>query len=76
MELSFGEKIRNLREDANLNQTQLGETVGMTQRKISYIECGKYEPSLEDIVSLCRFFRISADYLLSLPDYRNKPHRR
>lgn len=72
MELSFGEKIRNLREDNDLNQTQLGEAVGMTQRKISYIECGKYEPSLEDITALCRFFRVSADYLLGLPDYRKK----
>lgn len=77
MELSFGEKIRNFREDADLNQTQLGEAVGMTQRKISYIECGKYEPSLEDIIALCRFFRISADYLLGLPDYRkNTPQRK
>lgn len=72
MVLSFGEKIRNLREDADLNQTQLGEAVHMTQRKISYIECGKYEPSLEDIVALCRFFQVSADYLLGLPDYPKK----
>ncbi|MBQ9838659.1 MAG: helix-turn-helix transcriptional regulator [Oscillospiraceae bacterium] len=76
MELSFGEKIRNLREDADLNQTQLGEAVQMTQRKISYIECGKYEPNLEDIISFCRFFRVSADYLLGLPDYRKQSARR
>ena len=40
MKLSFGEKVRNLREDKDLNQTQLGKAVGMTQRKLSYIECG------------------------------------
>ena len=72
MELSFGEKIRNLREDADLNQTQLGAAVQMTQRKISYIECGKYEPSIGDIVAFCRFFKISADTLLGLPDYRKR----
>ena len=66
MVLSFGEKIRNLREDANLNQTQLGKAVGMTQRKVSYLECGKNEPSIEDIVALCKFFRVSSDYLLGL----------
>lgn len=70
MELTFGEKIRNLREDADLNQTQLAQAVQMTQRKISYIECGKYEPSLDDIVAFCRFFKVSADALLGLPDYR------
>ena len=68
MELSFGEKIRNLREDRDLNQTQLGEAVNMTQRKISYIECGKFQPSLEDIVAFCYFFKVSADYLLSIPE--------
>ena len=66
MDGTFGEKIRALREDADLNQTQLGEAVGMTQRKVSYIECGKYEPSLADIVAFCRFFKISSDELLGL----------
>lgn len=64
MELTFGEKIRLLREDKELNQTQLGLAVNMTQRKISYLENGKYEPSLDDIQMLCRFFNVSADYLL------------
>lgn len=74
MQLSFGEKIRNLREDKDMNQTQLGEAVGMTQRKISYIECGKYEPSIEDIKAFCRFFGVSADYLLDIPQF-NKQKR-
>ena len=68
MKISFGEKIRNLREDKDLNQTQLGQAVCMTQRKISFIECGKYEPSLDDIVAFCRFFGVSADYLLGLTE--------
>jgi len=62
-----------LREDRDLNQTQLGKAVNMTQRKVSYIECGKNEPSVEDIVAFCRFFKVSADYLLGIPDeYRKK----
>lgn len=72
MRTSFGEKIRNLREDLDLNQTQLGEALNMTQRKISYIECGKYEPSVEDIIAFCHFFRVSADYLLELPSHYRK----
>ena len=66
MKLSFGERIRLLREENGLNQTQLGKAVNMTQRKISYIECGKYEPSIDDIVALCKFFKVSADYILGL----------
>ena len=72
MDLSFGEKIKNLREDKDINQTQLGKAIGATQRKISYIECNKYEPNIDDIVALCNFFKVSADYLLGIPaDYTN-----
>ena len=53
-----------LREKMELNQTQLGEAVGMTQRKVSYLESDRYEPSLDDLRSLCAFFHVSADYLL------------
>lgn len=74
-EMTFGEKIRNLREDNDINQTQLGEHTGMTQRKISYIECGKCEPSIDDIKSLCSFFKVSADYLLGLPENLGYPKR-
>lgn len=66
MELTFGEKVRNLREDKDMSQTQLGEALNMTQRKISYIENNRYEPSIEDIRSFCKFFEVSADYMLGL----------
>ena len=52
----------------NLNQTQLGEALCMTQRKVSSIECGQTEPSIDDIVAFCKFFGVSADYLLGIVD--------
>jgi len=70
MKLSFGEKVRNLREDMDLSQEELGKQVGLTQRKISYIETNKYEPSLRDIREICLFFKISADFLLDLPHFK------
>ena len=66
MTLSLGEKIKNLREDLDLTQVELGKQLNMTQRKISYIENNKYEPSIEDIREICMFFHISADDLLDL----------
>ena len=72
MDHSFGEKVRILREKAELNQTQLGAALNMTQRKISYMECGKYEPSMDDLRALCRYFQVSADYLLGLT---NRPKK-
>jgi len=67
MNMTFGEKLRLLREEMELNQTQLGEKLGMTQRKISYLERDRYEPSLQDIKAICVFFHVSADYLLGFP---------
>ena len=71
--MTFGEKIKRLREIQEINQTQLGKAIQMTQRKISYIECNRYEPSLEDIIAFCLYFHVSADYLLGLPYDLNRP---
>ena len=75
MSQTIGDKIRALREDANLNQTELGRALKMTQRKMSYIECGKYEPSIEDIRAICDHFKISADYLLGIKKGYEYPDR-
>ncbi len=72
MKLTFGEKVKNLREDMDLTQSALGKKINMTQRKISYLEKNKYEPSIEDIREICLFFKVSADYLLDLPPYQKK----
>ena len=70
MKLTFGEKVKNLREDMDLSQEEFGKIVGITQRKISYIENNKYEPSLRDIREICLFFKISADFLLDIPNFQ------
>ena len=76
MELTFGEKIRLLRESKELNQSELGREVNMTQRKISYIENDKYEPSIDDLKALCRYFHVSADYLLGFSKNLPYPKRK
>ena len=63
---TFGEKVRSLRADADLTQTDLGKKLNMTQRKVSYLECGKYEPSIEDIAAICNYFKVSSDYLIGI----------
>lgn len=76
MELTFGEKLKLLREEQELSQTELGKAVNMTQRKVSYMENNTYEPSMEDIKALCRYFNISADYLLGFPKNLPFPRKR
>ena len=73
MELTLGEKIRLLREEKELNQTELGKGVNMTQRRVSYLENDKYEPSMDDIRAFCKFFNVSADYLMGFPKHLPYP---
>lgn len=76
MKQRIGETLRNLRELANLTQTALGKELHMTQRKISYIENGEFEPSVQDIAAICQFFHVSADYLLGLSKDLPYPDKR
>lgn len=64
METTFGERVKLLREEADMRQTDLAQVLHMTQRKVSYLENDRYEPSLEDLRALCAYFHVSADYLL------------
>lgn len=76
MKLTFGEKLKLLREEREMNQTDLGKAVNMTQRKISYLEHDKYEPSMDDIKALCAYFQVSADYLLGFSKHYPYPKRK
>ena len=73
--MEFHEIIRGMREDKDLNQTQLGKMLGMNQMKISRMETGNAEPALNDIRALCLFYNVSADYLLGLPEDLPYPKR-
>ena len=74
--MTFGEKLKLLREEQELNQTELGKQLNMTQRKISYLERDQYEPSLQDIQAICTHFKVSADYLLGFPKPLPYPKRK
>ena len=67
--MSFGQNLKNLRcaKLPPLTQTDLANAIGVTQRKISFLETGASEPSLRDFVAIFRYFSVSADYLLGLP---------
>jgi transcriptional regulator with XRE-family HTH domain len=64
------ERIRELREDLpeKKSQTEVAEDLQITQRKLSYIETGKTEPSIEDIIRICEYYNVSADYILGISE--------
>ena len=77
MDMTFGERLRSLREEREprLTQTQLAQGTGISQRKISYLERDELEPSQEELRQLCLYYQVSADYLLGLPAGLSRPRR-
>ena len=63
MKILFSERCRQLRKEAGLTQTRLAAQLGMTQRKLSYLESGQSEPDLETLWRLADRFDVSVDYL-------------
>lgn len=66
-------RIRALREDRNLTQTQVAEALGISQRKYSYLETGVQPWTDELVMRLAGFYQTSIDYLLERTDER-KPY--
>ena len=58
--------IRDLREDADLTQTQVAEILGTSQTMYARYERGASELPIRHLISLCRLYHVSADYILGL----------
>lgn len=58
--------IRDLREDADKTQTEIAQVLGTSQTMYARYERGANELPIRHLVSLCRYYRVSADYILGL----------
>lgn len=57
-------RIRDLREDRDLNQTQVARMLGMSQTGYSKYETGENDIPTAVLIKLARFYNTSIDYLL------------
>ena len=62
------ERIRNLREDADLTQAQMGENINVPRRTYAYYESGERMVPPQVLVALAQYHHVSVDYLLGLTD--------
>lgn len=62
----YYEIIRELREDKDLRQSDIAKLLGITQQVYSRYEKGINEIPLRHIITLCKFYKVSADYILGL----------
>jgi len=57
-------RIRNLREDRDMNQTQVAKMLGMSQTGYSKYETGENDIPTGILIKLANFYNTSIDYLL------------
>ncbi len=62
----IADKIKTLREQQNLTQTQLAKRLGITRSSVNAWELGISVPSTQYIVELANIFKVSTDYLLGV----------
>ena len=63
-------RLRQLREDHDKTQKEIATYLGINQTVYSRYETGRNDMKPHQIIALCEFYKVSADYVLGLPDGR------
>ena len=61
-------RIRDLREDHDKTQQNIADVLGTSQTMYARYERGATELPIRHLVTLCRYYSVSADYILGLDD--------
>ena len=61
-------RLRDMREDKDMNQTEVAKMLGMSQTGYSKYETGENDVPTEILIKLARFYNTSIDYLLGETD--------
>ena len=62
--MDYRQIMRALREDNDLSQADIGRILNKSQQGYSHIENGKAELKIEDLIKLCDFYNVTADYFI------------
>ena len=68
MERGFSQTMSALRKQHKLNQRKAAADLNISQALLSHYETGAREPGLDFVCRACRYYHVSADYLLGLSD--------
>ena len=68
MEFGYVKRIRDLREDHDKTQQEIADVLGTSQTMYARYERGANELPIRHLIALCRYYKVSADYLLGLTE--------
>ena len=66
------ERLRNLREDSDLTQAEIGKCLHISQRTYAHYEKGTRNIPIEILIGLADMYEVSLDYLVGRADYKSK----
>ena len=64
--MDYRTRLREIREDHDLSQAEVGKIIHKSQQGYSHIENGRAELKIDDLILLCKFYGLSADYIIGL----------
>ncbi len=65
---SYVKRIRDLREDHDKTQQEIADYLGTSQTMYARYERGANELPIRHLIMLCKYYSVSADYILGLTD--------
>lgn len=66
----MGNRLRDLREDADISQTQVARILGMSQTGYSKYETGENDIPTQVLIKLANYYKTSTDYILGISNDR------
>lgn len=73
--MDYRTRLKDLREDGDYTQSFIGSLLQKSQQGYNHIEIGRAELKIEDLAILCKFYNVSADYIIGLIDKPKKYDR-
>ena len=69
--LMYIKRIRDLREDHDKTQQEIADVLGTSQTMYARYERGANEMPIRHLLVLCKYYGVSADYILGLKNTIN-----
>lgn len=66
--MDYRRRLREIREDRDLTQAQVAKVLHKSQQGYSHIENGRAELKIDDLILLCNYYGLSADYIIGRTD--------
>lgn len=73
--MDYIDRLTALREDRDVGQKEIADILGCQQSAVSKYEKRRAKYEIDDLIRLCQYYQVSADYILGLPRGLPYPER-